>query len=93
VLASRLGRHLQPAAPHVSGIFATGGDTAAAVLAAFGVDGIELLDEIESGVCLGLTLGAISRPVVTKAGAFGDEQTLIRVAKRLRRMREAGIDE
>ena len=52
----------------MSGLAATGGETAAALLARFGVNGIRLVDEIEPGVSLGVTLGEFSLPVVTKAG-------------------------
>jgi len=89
-LAAGLADALAPAAPHMSGFAATGGETAAALLARFGVNGIRLFDEIEPGVALGLTLGALSIPVVTKAGAFGDEDSLVRIAKRLHDIRTKG---
>jgi uncharacterized protein YgbK (DUF1537 family) len=44
-----------------------------------------LLDEVEPGVPLGMTVGAVSIPVVTKAGAFGDAQSLRRSLERLHR--------
>ena len=44
-----------------------------------GVNGIRLLDEIEPGIPLGITLGGVSVPVVTKAGGFGDEGCLKRM--------------
>jgi uncharacterized protein YgbK (DUF1537 family) len=69
---------------------ATGGETASALLSRFGVNGIRLVEEIEPGVALGLTLGSLSIPVVTKAGAFGDEDSLSRIAGRLRAIREQG---
>ncbi len=49
----------------------TGGETARAVLQAFGADGLRLVGEIEPGVPLSVTEGAADLPVVTKAGAFG----------------------
>ena len=55
---------------------ATGGETAAALLTRLGVNGIRLLDEIEPGIPLGLTLGGVSVPAVTKAGGFGNEGLL-----------------
>lgn len=77
--------------PPVLGAFAaTGGETAAALLSRFGVTGIRLADEIEPGVSLGLAMGALAVPVATKAGAFGDDQTLIRIARRLRAAKEQG---
>jgi uncharacterized protein YgbK (DUF1537 family) len=55
----------------------TGGETARAVLQAFGTGGLRLVGEIEPGVPLSLTDGARPLPVITKAGAFGRPDTLI----------------
>jgi uncharacterized protein YgbK (DUF1537 family) len=60
------------------------------MLSRFGVNGIRLADEIEPGVSLGLSLGRLSVPIATKAGAFGDEQSLIRISERLRAVRTRG---
>jgi D-threonate/D-erythronate kinase len=54
------------------------------------VNGIRLVDEVEPGVSLGLTLGDLSIPIVTKAGAFGSENTLKHVVQRLRTIRQEG---
>jgi D-threonate/D-erythronate kinase len=89
-LADRLADLLKPTAPLASGLAATGGETAAALLARFGVNGIRLVDEVEPGVSLGLTLGDLSIPIVTKAGAFGSENTLKHVVQRLRTIRQEG---
>lgn len=89
-LARRLAEALTPALPAIGALAATGGETAAALLAAFGVRGIRLLEELEPGVALGLTLGSVSLPLVTKAGAFGDEDCLGRIATRLRDLRLKG---
>jgi uncharacterized protein YgbK (DUF1537 family) len=62
----------------------TGGETARAVLAAAGVDAIRLRGEVEPGVPIGVTVGAVTLPVVTKAGAFGDDHTLLRALAALR---------
>jgi uncharacterized protein YgbK (DUF1537 family) len=40
---------------------------------------------VEPGVPLGITLGKVSIPLVTKAGAFGDAGTLRRCLERLGR--------
>ena len=90
-IADRLGALLAPAARHMGGFAATGGETAAALLGHLGVDGLRLVDEIEPGVSLGLTLGRINVPIVTKAGAFGDEGTLARVVHRLRAIIQQGF--
>ncbi|WP_284946319.1 four-carbon acid sugar kinase family protein [Acidisoma cladoniae] len=87
ILARQLARLLQPAAPHIGALFATGGETALALLDALGVTGIRMIEEIEPGVPLGLTRGALTVPVITKAGAFGDGGTLHRCLSHLRRLR------
>ena len=84
------GALLAPVAPHLGGLVATGGETAAALLAHFGVDGLRLIDEIEAGVTLGLTRGALQVPIVTKAGAFGTPETLVRAVHHLRAIRNQG---
>jgi uncharacterized protein YgbK (DUF1537 family) len=87
ILAGQLALLLQPAAPHIGALFATGGETALALLDALGVTGIRMIEEIEPGVPLGLTRGALTVPVITKAGAFGDAGTLRRCLSHLRRLR------
>ena len=87
-LARRLAELLRLSAPHAGALLATGGETALALLNAFEITGIRLLDEIEPGVPLGLTRGALAVPVVTKAGAFGDAGTLGRCLSHLRRLRQ-----
>jgi uncharacterized protein YgbK (DUF1537 family) len=89
-LAQNLAAALKVAAPVIGAFAATGGETAAALLSGFGVNGIRLADEIEPGVSLGLTLGSLSVPVATKAGAFGDENSLVRINERLRAVRTRG---
>jgi D-threonate/D-erythronate kinase len=89
-LSQALADALQPVAPAIGALAATGGETAAALLSRFGVNGIRLADEIEPGVSLGLTLGKLSIPVATKAGAFGDKYSLIRISERLRAVRITG---
>jgi uncharacterized protein YgbK (DUF1537 family) len=89
-LAERLADALQSAAPAIGAFAATGGETAATMLSRFGVNGIRLADEIEPGVSLGLTLGRLSVPIATKAGAFGDQHSLIRISERLRVIRTKG---
>lgn len=83
-LAARLADLLAPAAPHLSALFATGGETACALLSHLGVTGIRLVAEAEPGVPLGVTQGALAFPVMTKAGAFGTEDTIARSLHRLR---------
>jgi len=55
----------------VSGIVATGGDTANALCNALGVQALEILGEVEAGIPIMRLLGEQSLPLVTKAGGFG----------------------
>jgi uncharacterized protein YgbK (DUF1537 family) len=59
----------------------TGGETAIAVLKALGAGGLRLAGEIEPGVALGALVGGpfAGLGLVTKAGGFGDAETLVRV--------------
>jgi uncharacterized protein YgbK (DUF1537 family) len=78
----RLAAELAAAAAEAGAVVATGGDTARALLDALGVDRLEVLGELEPGVVASRTpAGAI---FVTKAGSFGDDDTLARVVARLR---------
>jgi len=78
-LADGLGR--------MGALVVTGGETASALLAQCKVHGIRLLDELEPGVALGLTRGAVEVPLVTKPGAFGDEHSLRRCLDALHALR------
>jgi D-threonate/D-erythronate kinase len=89
-LSVSLADALQSVVPAIGAFAATGGETAAALLSRFGVNGIRLADEVEPGVSLGLTLGNLSVPVATKAGAFGDKLSLVRISERLRTVRNKG---
>jgi hypothetical protein len=71
------------AATSLGALVVTGGETACALLSGFGIHGIRLIDEVEPGVALGMTVGAHSFPVVTKAGGFGNADTLRRCLGRL----------
>lgn len=55
----------------VSGIVATGGDTANALCDALGAQALEILGEVEAGIPIMRLLGEQSLPLVTKAGGFG----------------------
>jgi D-threonate/D-erythronate kinase len=62
-------------------LFLTGGDTADAVLTAAGVERINIRGEIIPGVAEGASSGGALEgvTVVTKAGAFGQKDTLVRL--------------
>jgi uncharacterized protein YgbK (DUF1537 family) len=62
-------------------LFLTGGDTADAVLTAIAADGVRILGEVVAGVVHGVLIGELldGLPLVTKAGAFGQQDTLVAV--------------
>jgi 4-hydroxythreonine-4-phosphate dehydrogenase len=62
----------------------TGGETATRVLRAWHTTALELVEEIEPGVPLSVSVGARPIAVVTKAGSFGQPQTLTRSLTKLR---------
>lgn len=87
-LCQSLARLVAPLASLLGGLFATGGETARAVLTSFGVTSLQLKGEVEPGVPLAhASVGQDkprSLPVITKAGAFGQPETLVRCARVLR---------
>ncbi|MBV8090371.1 MAG: four-carbon acid sugar kinase family protein [Alphaproteobacteria bacterium] len=85
-LSGALAQFLLPLAWRFSGLFCTGGETARALLTAAGAVGIRLVGEVEPGVPLGTMEGWHNLPIVTKAGAFGTPQTLVRCRAALRRL-------
>jgi len=58
----------------------TGGETAIAVLHAFGAAGVRLAGQLEPGLAMGVLAGGPfdGLAVMTKAGGFGDPDTLVR---------------
>jgi uncharacterized protein YgbK (DUF1537 family) len=84
-LAQALGHLAQVNAARIGGLVATGGDSARAALTALGAKGLYLVRELEAGVPLGVADGERPIPVVTKSGAFGDRDTLLRCHAALRR--------
>jgi D-threonate/D-erythronate kinase len=85
-LAHRLADLLAPCGSVAKALVITGGETATHLLDAWRVQGLTLVDEVEPGVPLGITLGDCVMPIVTKAGAFGETATLARAMTRLREM-------
>ena len=61
----------------------TGGSTAMGVSRVLGASGIRLDGEVEAGVPVGAMIGPHPCRVVTKAGAFGTEDTLVQAVKTL----------
>lgn len=66
-------------------LYVTGGSTAVAVAGALGVAGLSLEREFMPGVVLGSCQSPLSpvRWFITKAGGFGDAETLVRLAELL----------
>lgn len=63
----------------------TGGDTAVAVCRALGVTGIQIIEEVAPAIPLGvMTISNGKRvKVITKAGAFGNPDALVKASKKL----------
>ena len=66
-------------AVRVGGLFLTGGEVAVGIARALHAEGTTLVDEIEPGIPLVRLLGGKfpGMPVVTKAGGFGDAETMV----------------
>ncbi|HWR41489.1 MAG TPA: four-carbon acid sugar kinase family protein [Patescibacteria group bacterium] len=73
----------------ITGVVLTGGDTAVAVCNALGVTGIHVLEEIAPAIPLGAmtTKEGKNLFVVTKAGAFGAPDALVKAVQKLEKRR------
>lgn len=85
---ARLMSHLLPhCAQFLGGLVATGGETARSALDALGIHQLRLLGEIEPGLPFSVAdHWPRALPVVTKAGAFGTPQSLLRCHEFLRNL-------
>lgn len=97
-LAGALGMMLVPYARIVGALVVTGGETARAILDGWGVTALTMLDELEPGLPYSFArLNSRPLPVLTKAGAFGNDETLISCRKfltsLLREQNPAGHDQ
>ena len=72
----------------IGALVLTGGDTARAVLRTLGIAALRVVGEVEPGVPILLTEGPRALPVVTKAGDFGNRETLVRCRAALRTGRQ-----
>ncbi|KPX43312.1 Type III effector Hrp-dependent outer [Pseudomonas syringae pv. helianthi] len=78
LLSNALAQWLAPALPHAGSLIATGGETARAILTAAGIKRLTLHGELATGVVLAeAQLGKHTINVVTKAGGFGNPDTLL----------------
>ena len=66
----------------------TGGDTAVGVARGLGASGIRLVGEVGAGVPVGTLIGPRPYAVVTKAGGFGEDGTLVNIVEALSRRGE-----
>jgi uncharacterized protein YgbK (DUF1537 family) len=82
-LAAALGQLIGPQLSRFSALVATGGETARNLLEAIGVRSLLVERELEPGIPLS-SLENNGLPVVTKAGAFGNPQSLARCVQALR---------
>ncbi len=86
-LARAAERAMDAVAP--AALVLTGGDTARAVCAAIGMHALEISREVAPGIPVSLLHGGRwdGLPVVTKAGGFGDHESLVGVIRLLEAMR------
>lgn len=86
-LTQALSKQVVHCADIIGGLVATGGETARATLDTLGIRRLRLLGEVEAGLAVSITDGwSRSLPVLTKAGAFGSRDTLVRCRNFLRRL-------
>ena len=87
-LCNALARILATCRAGIGALVLTGGETARGVLTAFGVRFLVPIRELEPGVPLTLasTENRERFPVITKAGAFGDPDSLVRCRAALRNL-------
>ncbi len=83
-LTAALAELIAPRLSQVGGLIVTGGETARAILDRAGISGLKMQGEIEPGAPVGISIGDVAIPVITKAGAFGDRMTLKRCRAILR---------
>lgn len=91
LLAATLAELLKPFASATGALIATGGHTARAILRAWGIAGLRIMGEVEPGLAHSIAEGwRRPLPVLTKAGAFGKPETLLRCREFLRALGRAG---
>ncbi len=85
LLSSALAQMIAPHSDQVGALVVTGGETARLVLQTWGVTGLRLVKELEPGLPFSITENWGRRlPVITKAGDFGNSQTLVHCRQFLR---------
>ena len=78
LLSSALAALISPFRDAVGSLVASGGETARAILERWSITSLRLIGELEPGLPFAVAEDKeMSLPVVTKAGAFGNSQTLV----------------
>jgi uncharacterized protein YgbK (DUF1537 family) len=91
LLSSALAQMIVPHYNKVGALVITGGETARLVLQTWGVTGLRLVKELEPGLPFSITENWTRRlPVITKAGDFGNSQTLVHCRQFLRELDRSG---
>lgn len=86
-LTSSLARLIAPCADHAGTLVATGGETARAILDEWRIQRLRLLGEVEPGLPWSVTEGwRRTLIVLTKAGSFGTQDTLLHCRDFLRKL-------
>jgi D-threonate/D-erythronate kinase len=84
LLSSALAAMVSPFRDAVGSLIASGGETARAILERWDVTSLRLIGELEPGLPFAVAEDrGTALPVVTKAGAFGTSQTLVRCLRYL----------
>jgi D-threonate/D-erythronate kinase len=90
LLAAALAGFVAPHADRVGALVASGGETARSVLQAWGITGLRLVGELEAGLPFSVTeKWKRQLLVLTKAGDFGNPQTLLNCRRFLHRLDRA----
>jgi 4-hydroxythreonine-4-phosphate dehydrogenase len=78
LLSAALARMTAPTSGKIGALIAGGGETARAVLQSWNVTGLRLVGELERGIPVSITENwSRQLPVITKAGDFGNAETLL----------------
>jgi uncharacterized protein YgbK (DUF1537 family) len=82
-----------PVGETVGALVASGGETARAILDGWGITSLQMVGEVEAGLPYSVArIGNRSLPVLTKAGAFGSPETLMRCWDFLNLLERGGND-
>jgi len=91
-LRAEIASRIAASAPRIRGVFATGGETARAILSTMGVSTLRILGEVQPGIPISVAAGPQAWLVVTKAGAFGDCETMIQSRLAMQRLSAASTE-